>query len=54
MSHTILIAEEFVIYHDSTRMNKTSAERQPHWHEKVLAEEHERERKHPNRIQLPE
>jgi hypothetical protein len=46
--------EEFVIYHDSKLKDKASAERQAHWLEKVLAEEHERERKHPDRIELPE
>jgi hypothetical protein len=46
--------EEFVILHDPAFVNKTAAERQAHWLEKVLAEEHERERKHPDRIQLPE
>jgi hypothetical protein len=46
--------EEFIIFHDPTFVNKTAAERQAHWLEKVLAEEHERERKHPDRIQLPE
>jgi hypothetical protein len=29
------------------------AERQAHWLEKVLAEEHEREKKHPDFIELP-
>jgi hypothetical protein len=46
--------EEFIIYHDSVYTEKASAERQAHWLEKVLAEEHERERKHPDRIELPE
>jgi hypothetical protein len=46
--------EEFIILHDPAFVNKTAAERQAHWLEKVLAEEHERERKHPDRIQLPE
>jgi len=46
--------EGFIIFHDPASMDKTVAERQAHWLEKVLAEEHERERKHPDRIQLPE
>jgi len=46
--------EEFIVFHESTFMNKKAAERQAQWLEKVLAEEHERERKHPDRIQLPE
>jgi hypothetical protein len=29
------------------------AERQAHWLQKVLAEEHEREKKHPDLIELP-
>lgn len=46
--------EEFAIYHESESTDKRAAERQAHWLEKVLAEEHERERKHPDRIDLPE
>lgn len=46
--------EEFVVYHDSVIMDKARAERQANWLEKVLAEEHGQERKHPDRIQLPE
>jgi len=46
--------EEFTVFHDPTCVDKTSAARQAHWLEKVLAEEHERERKHPDRIQLPD
>jgi hypothetical protein len=46
--------EEFVIVHDPAFLDKTIAQRQAHWLEKVLAEEHERERKHPDRIQLPD
>lgn len=46
--------EEFTILHDPAFVNKKFAEQQAHWLEKVLAEEHERERKHPDRIQLPE
>jgi hypothetical protein len=33
--------------------DKWVAERQAHWLEKVLAEEHEREQKHPDLIELP-
>jgi hypothetical protein len=33
---------------------KGDAERLAKWLEKVLAEEHEREKKHPDRIELPE
>lgn len=46
--------EEFVIFHDPAFMDKKAAERQAHWLEKVLAEEHERERKHADRIELPD
>jgi hypothetical protein len=46
--------EEFIVFHDPALADKAVAERQAHWLEKVLAEEHEREIKHPDRIQLPE
>jgi hypothetical protein len=46
--------EEFIVFHDSTFADEKAAERQAQWLEKVLAEEHERERKHPERIQLPD
>jgi hypothetical protein len=44
--------EEFVVFHDATIADKKAAERQARWLAKVLAEEHERDRKHPDRIQL--
>ena len=46
--------EEFIVFHDPTFVDDSAAARQAQWLEKVLAEEHERERKHPDRIQLPE
>jgi hypothetical protein len=46
--------EEFIVFHDPTLVDTARAARQAHWLEKVLAEEHERERKHPDRIQLPD
>jgi hypothetical protein len=46
--------EEFLIGHDPTFVDKWLAEKQAHWLEKVLAEEHERERKHADRIELPD
>lgn len=46
--------EEFVVFHDPAFADKLAAGRQAHWLERVLAEEHERERKHPDRIQLPD
>jgi len=46
--------EEFLILHDPMFMDKAVGERQAHWLEKVLAEEHDREQKHPDRIHLPD
>lgn len=46
--------EEFSILHDPSFVNSSAAAKQAHWLEKVLADEHERERRHPDRIQLPE
>ena len=46
--------EEFIVFHDPAFVDKVAAERQAHWLERVLAEEHERERKHSDRIQLPD
>ncbi len=46
--------EEFVIGHHLASVNKWVADQQAHWLEKVLAEEHERDMKHPDRIDLPD
>jgi hypothetical protein len=46
--------EEFIVLHDPPLVDKGAAARQAQWLEKVLAEEHERERKHPDRIELPD
>jgi hypothetical protein len=46
--------EEFVISHDPAFADKRVAEKQAGWLEKVLAEEHERDKKHPDRIELPD
>jgi hypothetical protein len=46
--------EEFVIYHHTAFADKWVASQQANWLEKVLAEEHERDKKHPHRIELPE
>jgi hypothetical protein len=46
--------EEFFIGHNPQSVNKQVAEKQAKWLEKVLAEEHERDRKHPDRIELPD
>jgi hypothetical protein len=46
--------EEFVIGHHPASVNKWVAEKQAKWLEKVLAEEHERDKKHSDRIELPD
>jgi hypothetical protein len=46
--------EEFVIFHEPAVTNNKAAEHQAHWLERVLAEEHERESKHSDRILLPD
>ena len=46
--------EDFVIWHEPSFANKWGAEQQARWLEKVLAEEHEREKKHDDRVQLPD
>jgi hypothetical protein len=46
--------EQFVIAHQIGFVDKWVAERQAHWLEKVLAEEHERDKRHPDRIELPD
>jgi hypothetical protein len=46
--------EEFLIGHDPAFAVKRVAEIQAAWLEKVLAEEHERDKKHADRIDLPE
>jgi hypothetical protein len=46
--------EEFAILHDPSIGDMGAAARQAHWLEKVLADEHDRQRKHPDRIQLPD
>jgi hypothetical protein len=45
--------EEFFIGHNQQSVDKRVAEKQAEWLEKVLAEEHERDRKHSDRIELP-
>jgi hypothetical protein len=46
--------EEFVIGHHPESMDKWVAEKQAHWLEKALAEEHERDKQHPDQIELPD
>jgi hypothetical protein len=45
--------EEFIISHHPAVADKWVASQQAHWLEKVLAEEHERDKKHSDRIELP-
>jgi hypothetical protein len=45
--------EDFFIGHNLVSVDKLAAEKQAKWLEKVLAEEHERDKKHPDRIELP-
>jgi hypothetical protein len=46
--------EEFIIFQDPAVANQENAARQAQWLEKVLLAEHEQDRKHPDRIQLPD
>jgi hypothetical protein len=46
--------EEFFIGHDPRLSDKWVAAKQAAWLEKVLAEEHERDKKHSDRIELPD
>jgi hypothetical protein len=46
--------EEFFIGHSPTSVDEAVAEKQARWLEKVLAEEHERDKKHSDRIELPD
>jgi hypothetical protein len=46
--------EEFFIDHGPKVVGKGVAEKQAKWLEKVLAEEHECDKKHSDRIELPE
>jgi hypothetical protein len=46
--------EEFAIMHHPAFTSLTVAERQAHWLERVLADDHEREKKHADQIELPE
>ena len=46
--------EEFIVLHDPTSVDKAAVERQAHWLDRVLAEEHEREQKHPHRMESPD
>lgn len=46
--------EEFLIGHNPESADMPVAEKQAKWLERVLAEEHERDRKHFDRIELPD
>jgi hypothetical protein len=46
--------DDFVICHSPAFVDKAIADRQARWLEKALAEEHEREKKHSDRIELPD
>jgi hypothetical protein len=46
--------EEFFIGHNPESADKRVAEKQAKWLDKVLAEEHERDKKHSDRIELPD
>lgn len=46
--------EEFFIGHNPQSADERAADKQAQWLEKVLAEEHERDRKHSDRIELPD
>jgi len=46
--------EEFFIGHNPQSVDKWFAEKQAKWLEKVLAEEHERDKKHADRVELPD
>jgi hypothetical protein len=46
--------EEFFLGHHPASVDMLVAEKQAKWLEKVLAEEHERDKKHSDRIELPE
>jgi hypothetical protein len=46
--------EEFLLGHDPAWGDMLVAEKQAKWLEKVLVEEHERDKKHSDRIELPE
>jgi hypothetical protein len=46
--------EEFVIGHPPAFVDKSVADRQAHWLEKVLTEEHERDKKHADWVELPD
>jgi hypothetical protein len=46
--------EEFFIAHHPASADRWVAEKQARWLERVLAEEHERDKKHPDRIELPD
>ena len=45
--------EEFFLGHNPQSVDKRVAEKQAKWLEKVLADDHQCDKKHPDRIELP-
>ena len=45
--------EEFVVNHEPTLVDNRLAEKQASWLERVLADDHQCDKKHPDRIELP-
>ena len=52
-SAATVVELSFLIVHDPASPDKIVAEMQAKWLEKVPAEEHERDKKHSDRIELP-
>jgi hypothetical protein len=53
VSHLELCVEDKMFKPDND-FDQETAEKQASWLEKVLADEHERDKKHPDRIELPD
>ena len=45
--------EEFIVHHEPAFLDKGVAEKQARWLEKVLIDDHECDKKHLDRIELP-
>jgi hypothetical protein len=45
--------EEFVVNHEPSLVDNRLAEKQAGWLERVLADDHQCDKKHPDRIELP-
>jgi hypothetical protein len=46
--------EEFVLGHNPQSVDGRVAEKQAKWLEKILADDHQCDKKHPDRIELPD